>query len=603
MAMVLSASDTVVRAAAMLERGEVAAAETILGPLTASPVEENADALQLMGLIRVYQSRPEEGILLLSRSLALDPNQPHVQLNLGRALAWQGRWDDAIQAFRSALLLEPEMLEARFELADALYKTGALEEAEKAFRNLLAATQGFGPAKLSLGAVLLALDRAEEAEELLAGAIEVSTDRRLLAGLHCNLAVAQRRRHDHLAALDNFEQSQRLDPARHDLDLARAETMQDLRRYEEALDLYRQVLARDPTDQAAHSAYNDLLYRMGREDEFLASYDRAPPLPALQIAKANTLVMAERSEKAHAIFASLLARDPGNRAAAIGAATTLVQMKRYDEAEAIFEDAIRRDPENPDLCFRLCAALLRKGDPQKAAFLTELGLRQTPADQLGLALLGSAWRMMGDERDEELSGYDSLIRTFDLPPPEGFSSMTQFNIELAACLDQLHPPTREYLAQSLRGGSQTSGRLFGTGHDLIERLQVRIREAVGNYIAELPANPSHPFLSRRSDAFRYCGSWSSRLTDGGYHTNHLHREGWISSCYYVQLPQVVADGTSQQGWIAFGQPDFQNGPAIRRTIQPKTGRLILFPSYTWHGTLPFQGTTPRTTIAFDALPA
>src|SRR5689334_10069338 len=100
MAMALSASDTVVRAAAMLERGEVAAAEAILGPLTASPVGENIDALQLMGLIRVYQNRPEEGILLLSRSLALDPTQPHVQINLGRALAWQGRWDDAIQAFR-----------------------------------------------------------------------------------------------------------------------------------------------------------------------------------------------------------------------------------------------------------------------------------------------------------------------------------------------------------------------------------------------------------------------------------------------------------------------------------------------------------------------
>ena len=90
--------------------------------------------------------------------------------------------------------------------------------------------------------------------------------------------------------------------------------------------------------------------------------------------------------------------------------------------------------------------------------------------------------------------------------------------------------------------------------------------------------------------------------DGGYHANHLHREGWISSCYYVCLPQAVANAKDQQGWITFGQPDFENGPAIRRTIQPKAGRLILFPSYTWHGTLPFRGETPRTTIAFDALP-
>jgi tetratricopeptide (TPR) repeat protein len=494
------------------------------------------------------------------------------------------------------------MIEAQFELADVLHKAGALQEAEKAFRDVLAAVPSFGPAKLGLGAVLLALDRAEEAQELLAAAIAASVDPRLLAGLHCNLAIAHRRRHDFATALDHFEQSQKLDPARHDLDLARADTMQDLRRLEDALDLYRQILARDPANEAAHSAYNDLLHRLGHDDEFLASYDRAPPLPNLQIAKANTLIMAKRSDAAHAIFTSLLDRDPANLAASLGAATTLVQMKRYDEAEVMLEAAMRRDPLNADLVFRLCAALLRKGDAQKAAVVAEQGLRLAPADQLGLALLSSAWRLMGDEREEELNGYDSLIRIFDLPPPEGFSSMAQFNAELAACLDQIHPPTREYLAQSLRGGSQTRDRLFGAGHDLVERLQTRIREAVDRYIAELPTDRSHPFLSRRNGTFRYAGSWSSRLDDGGYHTNHLHREGWISSCYYVQLPQAVADGTSQQGWITFGQPDFENGLAVRRTIQPKTGRLILFPSYTWHGTLPFHSETPRTTIAFDVLP-
>lgn len=597
-----SVSDTVARAAAMLERGEVAAAEAILAPLAVPPGGEDSDALQLMGLIRIHQNKPEEGMSLLSRSLALDPAQPHVQLNLGRALAWQGRWIDAVRAFRSALLLRPQMLEAEFELADVLHKAGALQEAESAFRDILKRVPDFAAAKLGLGAVLLALDRPEEAEHLLTATVASNTDTRLLAGLHCNLAIALRCRRNYTAALDHFALSQKLDPSQHDLDLARAETLQNLRRLEEALDLYRQVLARDPANEAAHSAYNDLLYRTGRTDEFLTSYDRAPPLPALRIAKASALAIAKRSLEAHAIFTAVLAQDPGNLAAATGTATTLVQMKRYGEAEAILEVMRMRDPSNSDLAFHLCAALLRKGDPQKAAVAAEQGLQLAPADQLGLALLGSAWRMMGNARDEELNGYDSLIGIFDLPAPKGFSSMSQFNAELATYLDQVHPPTREYLAQSLRGGSQTLGRLFGAGHDLVERLEARIREAVSHHIAGLETDSFHPFLSRRGKGFRYSGSWSSRLTHGGYHTNHLHRGGWISSCYYVRLPQTVAEGKDQQGWITFGQPDFENGGEIRRAIQPKTGRLILFPSYTWHGTLPFQGETPRTTIAFDALP-
>jgi len=217
-------------------------------------------------------------------------------------------------------------------------------------------------------------------------------------------------------------------------------------------------------------------------------------------------------------------------------------------------------------------------------------------------LLGTAWRMMGSGRDEALNCYDSLIRVFDLTPPDGFKSMDAFNAALASHLDELHPPTREYVSQSLRGGSQTSGSLFGAGQALVEKLQIRIREAISRYIAELPDDPSHPFVSRRRNGIRYSGSWSSRLLSGGYHTNHIHRGGWISSCYYVRLPPVVTEATGKHGWITFGQPDFDNGPCVRRTIQPVPGRLVLFPSYIWHGTLPFQAEIPRTTIAFDALP-
>jgi hypothetical protein len=41
---------------------------------------------------------------------------------------------------------------------------------------------------------------------------------------------------------------------------------------------------------------------------------------------------------------------------------------------------------------------------------------------------------------------------------------------------------------------------------------------------------------------------------------------------------------------------------VRRAIQPVTGRLVLFPSYMWHGTVPFHDKSARTTIAFDVVP-
>jgi len=586
----------------MLGRGQVAAAEAALVPLMASSDAADSDVLQLMGLIRMHQNKPDEGRTLLLRSLTLDPNQPHVRLNLGKAFAWEGRWEEAIEAYRAAIRLRPDLVEAQFELGTALHNCGALIEAENTFRGILSTIAGHGPALLGLGAVLLDLDRPEDAEGVLASAIAASSDPRLLSRLHYNLAIAQRRLRKFDLALANFEQAQGLDPSQQQLDLARAETLQDLRRSGDALAVYRHVLSRDPLNAAAHDSFNSLLYRLGMEDEFLSSYDRAPSTPVLQIAKANFLAASDRSLEAYTVFSDLLIREPGNSRAAEGAAAMLTRMGRHDEARRLFESAIARDPNNVDLIFGFSAALLHRGDPGKAAHLAERGLRLLPNDQLGLALLGTAWRMAGTDQDEVLNGYDSLIQVFDLAPPEGFKNIDAFNAALASYLDELHPPTREYISQSLRGGSQTAGSLFGAGHLLIEKLQIRIREAVTRYVAELPDDPSHPFLSRRRNDVKYSGSWSSRLLNGGYHANHIHRGGWISSCYYVRLPRVVTDVQGQQGWITFGQPDFDKGPGLRRAIQPAPGRLILFPSYIWHGTLPFQAETPRMTVAFDALP-
>src|SRR6185369_12424608 len=157
----------------------------------------------------------------------------------------------------------------------------------------------------------------------------------------------------------------------------------------------------------------------------------------------------------------------------------------------------------PGIFSAASSAALLTGDPQRAEFLCQSGLRLAPFDQTCLALLGTAWRLKGDERDEALNGYDRLIRVFDMEPPDGFSSMERFNAELGAYLAQLHPQTDAYLEQSLYGGTQTEGMLFGAGHTLVEKVRTRIEQAISSYIAELKTDADHPFLARQSKNFRY----------------------------------------------------------------------------------------------------
>jgi hypothetical protein len=183
--------------------------------------------------------------------------------------------------------------------------------------------------------------------------------------------------------------------------------------------------------------------------------------------------------------------------------------------------------------------------------------------------------------------------------------MADFNEELSAYLSSLHANAREFPSQTLRGGTQTYEGLFYRGHHLVDALLARINEAVRAYGAGLLARNKHPFVSRRNRSFRYTGSWSSCLRDNGYHVNHIHQKGWISSCYYAALPEAVADSGPRQGWLTFGEPpsEFELDWGPRMTIQPSVGRLVLFPSYMWHGTIPFCSPQQRTTIAFDAVPA
>jgi tetratricopeptide (TPR) repeat protein len=564
----------------------------------------DADALHILGLVRAQHGQYSEAVALLQRSLQSVPRQPQVQLNLGKALGAMGDSDGAAAALRAAVKLQPDSIDALFELGKLLHVTGQWEEAEAAWRKALRLRPADPGLKLGLGRTLIAAGKSADAETVLARGVGEAQDPNLKARLAAELAHARHRQGRKDEALAAMEIATVAMPALLGLKAKRAELLHDLGRFEEALSSYRELLAKDPLNPALHHDYNDLLYRLDIKDDYLKSYDRAPDAPHLALGKAGFLMHGERYGEAEEVFAALLKREADNRHAGAGLATALSRQGRHDEAASLFEQLIARHPLDANLHANAAAARAVAGDATRALALAEAGLAAQPGNQICLAWKGTALRLLDDERGEILNGYDSLVRIFDLEPPEGFSNMESFNRELDAWLDRLHPTTREHIYQSLRGGSQTVEQIFGQGFELIDRLEKRISEAVTRYVADLKPDENHPFLSRKGEGFSYAGSWSSRLSDKGFHANHLHPEGWISSCYYVAVPEAAKDENARQGWIKFGEPDIAVPlkEPVRRAIQPKPGRLVLFPSYMWHGTIPFYDTEKRTTIAFDAVP-
>lgn len=244
--------------------------------------------------------------------------------------------------------------------------------------------------------------------------------------------------------------------------------------------------------------------------------------------------------------------------------------------------------------------LLRKGRGAEALAELRALPPSTDNNQHRVAIESLALRMSGDPAYRALYDYERFVRTYDLAPR---CDIAAFNTALAKSLraiitDSVHP-----LDQTLTGGAQSTRDLRDVRDPVIQAFLKALDAPIRAYIDAL--DPAHPLGARRRSSYKLSGAWSVRLRPGGYHVNHVHNLGWISSAYYVALPpSSEADRERRAGWLKFGEPPWPvPGCAAEKFIEPREGMLALFPSYMLHGTVPFTQGEERLTAAFDVIPA
>jgi tetratricopeptide (TPR) repeat protein len=520
-------------------------------------------------------------------------------------LGSEGRFADAIAVLQSAISARRNFLEAHFNLAILLQQTGDFPGAEREYRTALRLRPSLVEAMQGLAAVLLETGRSEEALPLLR---RVLAEKGPSAVIEYAIGRALGMENRLEEALAHNQRALSLNPRVTAALIHRGELLEQADRNDDAIALYRDVLTREPGNIDAHARLNALLYRLKQDDVFLHSFDDAMPRSAnpstLLVARANFLVRADRHAEAETDFSRALAREPKNLSAAMGRAAALTGQSKFDAAIQAFEYALALQPDDANILNGFAATLLRAREAKRAEIAAARALALRPHDQTALALLGLGWRALADGRDEQLNDYRRFVRTYDLEPPKGFGDIATFHAALQVELAKLYRDNREHIDQTLRGGTRAAtSKLFGAGFPLVELLRARVDEALRHYIGEMTGDEDHPFLARRSRGFAYSGSWSSRLVDCGFHLNHIHPAGWISSAYYVAIPNHQPDDPLG-GHLKFGEPPWDIGVSdpVRQIVEPVPGRLVLFPSYMWHGTIPFHGPKSRTTIAFDVLP-
>lgn len=415
-------------------------------------------------------------------------------------------------------------------------------------------------------------------------------------------------------ALAAFRQSQRLGVAVPEIENAANGALEDLGRLHEALVGARALVAARPDFAPGHETLAHLLWKNGDalapgEDPlqaFRTAVSAQPGNLPLQLALVRMLLAFKRPGDALHALQPLRRADPGNPLLDWFAADALESSGELEQASPLFEKAASKLGHLGDFLNAYARHAFRRKWFELAQRIAQHAVQLDACNQEAWSHLGTAWRLLDDPREHWLFDYENLVGCVVVEPPPGYADMQAFLAALAERLQQMHPSVREPINQSVRGGTQTPGRLFGRGDGVLDAAQPALQRATECWLATLPDDARHPFLSRKQGGVRFVGSWSVRLQSSGRHSNHIHNEGWTSSAFYVSLPRAVseADAQSQAGWIQFGSPLESLGLDLppRRVIRPEPGHLALFPSYTWHGTVPFEDAEPRLTIAFDMQP-
>ena len=589
--------------AALLSEGKLSQAESACRSILATSPNHSA-AIHLLGLIRARSGDAHTGERLLRRSIELEPCNPTLRVNLANHLRRSGRLAQAEAEYRHVLQLAPAERAARHSLALTLSDLRRHAEAEAECRLLIGANEPDAEAWSLLGLILDRRGRLADSESAYRRAVQVDPAYGLA---HHNLGSVLERMDRAEEALAALERAQALGTRGFELTFTRGKTLLLLNRVKEAEQAFAEAVTLRPRHPDAQLNLARIRYMRGEADfarTLEATVAANPGDMELQGVLAGVLVRAGQHERAELQLADALRRAGPAPKLQFVLSQVLRETERLKEAETLAMEAAGAMPGSSGVVENLVSILLSRGRPEDAMSFIRTQRAREPLAQNWLAYEATAARLLGTPRYQELFNYDRFVRSYDLEPPPGFSSIKELNAALIEALRARHLFEEHPLDQTLRHGSQTSRNLVTDPDAAIQATLRAFAEPLRLYMRELGQDPEHPLSARNRGTAAIKAGWSVQLHRGGFHVNHYHGEGWLSSAYYVAVPDEVQDAALRSGWLKFGEPRFVTpGAEVARQIQPHAGLLVLFPSYMWHGTNAIHGPQVRTTIAFDAVPA
>ena len=539
--------------------------------------------------------------------LAIKRDQVEVLNNLGNTYKIDEQFEQAVDCYQQALTLKPNFTEAKRNLALVYQQQAKFTQALRLFQQISSANPNDVSALTSIANI--AKEQGDHNNAILLYKSVLQIQPNYVNALH-NLGLTYKLIEDHQSALACFKQAQQFAPKIAEIDFSLANTYFEINQYSLAEQSYWSAINKKPLYIEAHSTLNEFYWQVGKQNEFGKSYDlvlqqikNAPELSASYI---EQLFSAGADEKAQAILAKTPNVALNDKLMAIQAKVLIIQQDFSGAIDAFKHSLALRFEVNVALDY--IELLIKQAEYNQALEIIQQVELVQPYHQLNIAFKSLCWRLLGDERYHWLVDYSRFIQPYELPTPKGYQNLAEFLTRLESTLLGMHDKVHEPLKQTLKNGTQTPGRLLHKPVSVIQELKGSLEQVVSQFVASLPDDNTHPLLKRKSSQTKFSGSWSVKLKPNGFHVNHVHPDGWLSSAFYIKLPdfQSYPQESKYAGAIKFGESGIQLGEreVVERIIQPEAGQLVLFPSYVWHGTYAFNGDRDdfRVTSPFDVVP-
>lgn len=586
----------------LIDSSNFAAADREINPLiNAHP--DNADLWHIKSISTRKLGRIKDSVFCLNKALDISPNHELALLGLANIQRVNGWFKESIKTYSKVLNHAPYNHDALLGKGIALNSLKDYTEAEKVLKFAIQQAPKNMEIKIAYGQSLLNLSKDDDAIKVFEEILLV--EKHNLAALN-NKAIALKKKCDWQAAIECLELAASISNETPEIikNLASCYTL--VGNFSGSKNLYQKAIQLNPQDTDAHHWLNKMLWEV-KDPDFLDSYrhslQKAPNSLELLFNLAHKLHLAKNLSEACLMLEKCLSINSKYVPAMIELGIIYRELNKLEQSHYILNTAVELAREHPLALEELAISYISCDQPIKALDILNKLLETNSTKQSWLAYKATALKLAKSSEYDYLCNYDHVLIT-DINKPNGYTSLNEFNKDLVATLREYHHAKTNPLDQSLISGSQTSEKLFDFHVPIIQSLRESFREQTLPFLASLPKDKNHPVFKLNTFDYVETDSWSVILHNSGFHKNHHHPAGWYSGPYYAQVPIQVSGSDSKQGWVKLGQPGFNMMTELQPDliIEPKNSMMIRFPSYFWHGTIPFSSDQERITVPCDIIP-